>query len=573
MATISTSQDLDSAARSAGEAMTIQSGAVLTINTDTRYHKNAPASGTGSLGSFTMTSATGGEVLVDGTDVRWIPYTSGSGNVPAYGTTISGATASGELLGVYTAVNVAPTAVGTATPASGFIKFKSVTSGPFASSEAISGTDGTYTLNATTNGAEVAGWIEVVLDDAANVTIGRAQTWTVRSDWFYLDNTTGVSQVIQLPTCGGGTNTMYAGVWIETGVGTDTYEFWPAQRYEASLASGWYSTAKGTDARSKFVEMQDGGAIRIGANISGNYGYIPVSGCKVRIPNVLMMSCATATRASNSLPHATVASRPEFVVTSAGNIDIQGCLSTCYFNFSQAYSVIIKNTAIVDNFAITECATAFELEEFHTANYLNTDVNNATFTSNLAGGTADSCKWGRCGARASSDYGMYVTYSKDITFTDCHFQGRIFRTHAGSYAAAVAYSDNIKFIRPVIVGGSLYYTASTNNYVEDPVYADSYNTTSSATTPPAGVIQFSAGCVGSELKGGTFWSGISNVHPDTAYLYLAGAFTTRWHTCGTPASPIDGGASNSMLYAVNDAGNNIGIELKRIYFTFIKIYF
>jgi hypothetical protein len=75
--TISTSQDWDSAARAAGEATTIQSGAVLTVNTDTRYHKNAPASGTGTFGAITMTAVTGGELLIDGTDVRWLPYTGG----------------------------------------------------------------------------------------------------------------------------------------------------------------------------------------------------------------------------------------------------------------------------------------------------------------------------------------------------------------------------------------------------------------------------------------------------------------------------------------------------------------
>jgi len=36
MATISTSQTLDSAARTAGEAFTITSGAVFTIDSDTR---------------------------------------------------------------------------------------------------------------------------------------------------------------------------------------------------------------------------------------------------------------------------------------------------------------------------------------------------------------------------------------------------------------------------------------------------------------------------------------------------------------------------------------------------------
>jgi len=561
MATISTSQDLDSAARTAGETMTIQSGAVLTINTDTRYHKNAPASGTGSLGSFTMTSTSGGECLVDGRDVRWLPFTSGSGNVPAYDTNIVGSTsgATGKLLGVYSALNAAPTAVGAAMPASGFIKLKSA-SAAYNASETLTG------ISATTNGVDVTGWIEVILDDAANITIARAQKWTVRSDWFYLDNTTGAAQVIQLPTCGGGADTMYPGVWIETGVGTNLYEFWPAQRYAASLASGWYSTAKGTDARSKFVEMQDGGAVRIGANTSGAYGYIPPSGCKVRIPNVLMMSCATASRASNSLPHATVTSRPEFSVAAAGNIDIQGCLSTWYFAFGQPYSVTIKNTAVVDNITLTECATSFTLEEFHTGNYLNTDVNNVTLTSNLAGGTVTKCKFGRCGTMGSGDNGIYTSYCKDITFTDCHFQNRIFRTNSGAYAVSTVYCDNIRFIRPTLVGGALYCTVDTNTYVEDPIYADSFHTTSSVTSAPSGVVMVGSGCVDTEIKGGDWWSGISDMNIDTAFLYVTGASNTRWHTCGTPAVPIVGGTANRILYAVNDAGSNIGVEIKRVYF-------
>lgn len=567
MATISTSQTLDSASRSAGEAFTITSRAVFTIDTDTRYHKNAPAGGTGALGSFTMTDASGGEVLIDGRNVRWLPFVSGSGNVPAFDTVISGATASGTLAGVYTALNVAPAAVGAVMPASGFLKLKAVTAGPFSASEAISGTNGANTLNATTNGADVTGWIEVIADDAINITISRSQKFTVRSEWFYLDNTTGAAQIIQLPTCGGGANTMYPGVWIETSVGSNAYEFWPAQRYGASTASGWYTTAKGTDERSKFVEMQNGGAIRIGANTSGAYGYIPVSGLKVRIPNVLMMACATASRSVNSLPHATVGSRPEFTVTSAGNIDIQGCMTTWYFLLTQAYSVTIKHSALIDNITITECATSMVLEDVGTGNYLNTDVDNLLLVSNLAGGTFTSCKFGRCGTMVAADYGVNIAYCKDLTFIDCHFQNRIFRGNAGAFPVSVTYSANIQFIRPILVGGALGVSQTTDVYIEDPVYADSFHTTSSVTGPPLGVIIFGLGSFNCEIKGGSFWPGVANVHPDLAFLYLNNATNIRWHTCGTPSVPITGGSVNAMLMAVNDAGNSINVELKRIYFT------
>lgn len=83
MATISTSQTLDSAARTAGEAMTINSGAILTINTHTRFHANAPASATGSLGSFTMTAASGGQAFIDGQSVRMVAYSGGTRTIDA----------------------------------------------------------------------------------------------------------------------------------------------------------------------------------------------------------------------------------------------------------------------------------------------------------------------------------------------------------------------------------------------------------------------------------------------------------------------------------------------------------
>ena len=72
--TISTSQTYDSAARTAGDTYTINSGAIFTIDSDTRDGKNAPGSRAGSMSSFTMTAATGGTCLLDGRYVWIINY-------------------------------------------------------------------------------------------------------------------------------------------------------------------------------------------------------------------------------------------------------------------------------------------------------------------------------------------------------------------------------------------------------------------------------------------------------------------------------------------------------------------
>lgn len=270
MATITTSQFLDNGTgRTAGEAWTLNSGAVLTVRTDSRWHANAPASMTGSFGSVTVNE---GEWLIDARNVRWMAYTGGSGNSPAIGTTVSQGGVSGYFLGVWASLTSAPTAVGAAIPASGFIKFREVVGGVF-SAGVLTG------ISATASGPDVTGWIEIVHDQAANITIPRLGKYTTRGDWFYLENTTGTrGQVLQAPTNGGGANTMYTGVEIETAPSSGIYERYTALR---TFTNGWtiqhLGVARGTaDKRQKYVKMLDGGQMQIGEQFTqtGTYAYL-----------------------------------------------------------------------------------------------------------------------------------------------------------------------------------------------------------------------------------------------------------------------------------------------------------
>lgn len=261
MATITTNTYLDGGtARTAGEAWTCNGG-VLTVRTDSRWHANAPASMTGSLGSQTVSATLGGGILYDGRNVRWMPYDTGTGNVPSIGTTVTQGAASGYLLGVWASYTSAPTAVGAAMPASGFIKFREVTGGPF-STGALTG------IGASATGPDVTGWIEVVMDQSAITTISRKGSGHVtRGDWFYLDDTDGtIGQTFQVPTNGGGAGTRCPGLWVETGVGTDEYEFWPGLN---GATNGWAVQHLGmpvgeTDARQQFVSDIGTGQMNIG---------------------------------------------------------------------------------------------------------------------------------------------------------------------------------------------------------------------------------------------------------------------------------------------------------------------
>lgn len=263
MATITTDTFLDGGtARTAGEAWTCNGGK-LTVRTDTRWHANAPASMLGTLGAVTVSAILGGGVLYDGRNVRWMPYDTGSGNVPAIGTTVTQGGVSGYLLGVWDTLTSAPTAVGAAMPANGFIKFREVTGGPFTTG-ALTG------IGASATGPDVTGWIEVVQDNSAANTISRKGSGhVIRGDWFYLDDTTGTrAQVLQLPTNGGGSGTTSPGVWIETSPGSDEYEYWPALSSQTA-GNGWLYTHLGmptgeSDIRQRFVKGLGSGQLQIG---------------------------------------------------------------------------------------------------------------------------------------------------------------------------------------------------------------------------------------------------------------------------------------------------------------------
>ena len=91
-----------------GDTITINSGATLTVDSDTGWGQVAPIPG-----AITCDAASGGSLIVDATGVWEVPFTASSGNVPALAAVganpVSAPSgASGELLGVFPATNNAP---------------------------------------------------------------------------------------------------------------------------------------------------------------------------------------------------------------------------------------------------------------------------------------------------------------------------------------------------------------------------------------------------------------------------------------------------------------------------------
>ena len=555
MATITTAVYLEDAARTAGEAMTINGGS-LTVRSDTRWHANSPASMTGSLGAVTISSTLGGSYVIDGRNVRWLAYDTGSGNVPAVGTSITQGGVSGYLLGVWASLTSAPTAVGAAMPASGFLKFREVTSGPFATG-ALTG------IGANATAADVVGWIEVVHRQAKAITVPRLGDFTVRGDWFDLGTTTGAAnQLVQIPTNGSAT-AYVPGVWIANVASPttdDDYDFYPAL-----YAAGMTTTNLGTDERSKFVCMETNGQIRIGHNGTTTVGYVPASGRAIRIPNVLGRQCVSGTDATNAIPNATAATRPDFTTTSAGYIDIENFATDWYCYFLQPYYVKMRNSATFNYIFVTECATALDIYDCGVGTATSVDARTFNATSCFAGGTVEKLVAPRYSV-GSNDHAFEILYSKDITFTNCD-SGIITFARSTGNAYRITQSDNINFTNCRQFNAAIQFTTSANCTVTDHDHCDRYVGTTNTTGIYAAYVLATSDAI--VFNGFTFGLGgtIANVHPYLGIFNYGQSKNCKFRNIGSRTTALSGGSANNPAYIAFSSGNNQNMKFQRIYMT------
>lgn len=146
-------------------------------------------------------------------------------------------------------------------------------------------------------------------------------------------------------------------------------------------------------------------------NIRQTIGHVPVAGLKIRIPNIIIAECATATRGLNSVPNATIASRPEFDTSAAGAIDIDGLYAlSMRSTFAQAYSVSVKRACLMESFEISECATGLDVYDVGIGMYSAQDVQTFILTSNTAGGTVGKVVAQRGNAPGTTDHCTGISY-------------------------------------------------------------------------------------------------------------------------------------------------------------------
>ncbi len=440
--TITTSQNIDQLASKAGNDIYNINGGYLTVDQDSRYGTNNNTSA--SMGNITMSATLGGTVEFNATQVRLIAFTGGSGNVPASNTVISNNGASGKLIGVYSALTSAPTAAAAAMPASGFIKVKQVT-GTYAAG-ALTG------ITATSSGIDTPGWIEIVGTEAATATVNRLNTFKIRGDWYYFQGTTtsGVNTTTyQIPSNG---SAVYCpGVWVESAT-SDVYDFYPCAGTSTALAA----TVSTDYDRGRRCWISSAGLVRFqhdGTNSTG--GYLPPSGRKIRIPNIIFTNATSAAPTTNALPNATLATRYDFTTTGGGTIDIDKCLMNWYPSFTQAYSVNMSNIAVATAITVAEIASPMTWDNVNVGHEAANAQIALTKTLCLAGGTFTNCVFKSASLAAS---GRVVCSMADIDgfdYTNCEFSSLIYKSIATTSALTITRGNNCDFINTRLGAGKI----------------------------------------------------------------------------------------------------------------------
>lgn len=539
--------NIDSLASKTGGDIYNVNGGQLVIDQDSRYGLNQSTSA--SLAAMTISATLGGEILIDGSNVRLIPYNSGSGNVPALNTSIVQGGVSGKLIGVWGLLTGAPTATGAAMPATGYIKVKQKAGGNYAAGALTN-------IGASATGADIVGWLEIVGDEAATCTVPRLGTFKVRGDYYDLGTTSGAAnQQVQIPSSG--SSVYIPGIFIEKSAGSNDYEFYPNAASQTSVA---------TDIRAKVCWISSAGLVRIGHNGTANAGYVPTSGLKIRVPNVIFQNCTTAARTANALPNATLATRYDFTTTGGGVLDIQYASMAWYMSFAQPFAVDILNSSSHDSISISECASPINLNTFGIGQSAANAQVALVLSLNFAGTNLTDCHFSRATLAASGAYTATITDCELVEAVDTMFTALTVKGNATSGNLLATRMNNSDFTTLKLTNGRVVLVTCTNVNITTTSYADVITgTTATTAAQNSYVFELSTNCLNVVMSGVDFF-GLTNVQPYLGILSIAAAGCTniKLRNIGTRSTPRDLGSVNNGAYlvvlATGAAANTVKVQ-------------
>lgn len=502
------------------------SGPTFTIDQDSRYglnERNVSVTDASTLGTMTISATLGGTIDIDSRFVRLIPFNTGSGTITA-GSTITCGSATGKVIGIYSALNAAPVLTGVAT---GWIKVKAWNSVAFPTSGTFTQAGYTFTIT----GADTAGFLVINGDEASTVNANRLGLFRMRGTYYDLGTTTGArTGAYQVPFNGSGVD--IASVEVETAPGSGVYESYVCANTILATAA-----TMATDWRGKvFWLARTTGVLRFGhdgTNLTG--GYLPPAGCKVRMYNLITTNNTAAARQTVAVPNATPATRFDFTTTGGGLVTLDKVNLAWFPSFSQAYQVNITDTSVCDSLTISENATAWNPVNLVIAPAPTTTVQQALSALVMPSGiTFTNCEFVRLNVAAAGNYTAVVGDTGDVVLNNTHSISLTYQGNATSGGwnvyRAKSWTQNAGCI-----GQRAAFGTMSNVKIYSPI---AYDHPATATIATVGRAAFSFSTVTDFLVDGWNNGGLEACQP-YASLVEFGSGSTRGivQNIGTFASP------------------------------------
>lgn len=547
--TITSNSNFHSLTSKAGNDTYNVNGATLTFDADVRYGPNVSTS-TGPFGDIVISSSLGGKVFIDGSKIKAIPFTSGSGNVPASGTTISQGSVTAELICVMslkTGGTVTP--AGNSMPSSGYIKVRNVSGGSFISGS-LSG------IEASASAAEDTSFIEMVGIETKSISVPRLGEFTVSGEWFFAGTTTGNRhQTIQLPAFDA-SNTWYPGVWIETAENSGIYEFW------ANVATRWATNNFDTDSRSKVVNITGAGLLYLGGDGSSSIGYVPPANCRVKVGNIIFSNAASGTPTANAVPHATLTSRYR-ITSTTGKISLSKA-NICWNGSISGYIFDSDGISIADQLALSNFFSPISVKDSHVGMTGSTiqNVIVLSITKMFFGGTIDTCS-----AVRGNNTGTLATIANVSNFKASNLKFMYLQNRSAGANAALYFNtcdNNSSISNATLIGGFLDCNTVFNSTIENVKYCDAA-LGSTSTSNGTQAVNLRGSCNNCVVNGIETLSGISNVHPYSALIALNTCSNITIRNIGNSVNKFDCGTANQTGYLITDSGNSQSVKLQRIW--------
>lgn len=546
-----------------GETITINGGA-LKIDSDVRWNQQAAV-----FGSITLSSTLGGSFVIDGSQVWEVPFSASTGNVPTQnalglnGVTGGTSGATGELTRVWATGSLDPATAGGAMPATGWIKLRSKT-GTFQNGETITLPNG---ATVTASGAGKRSWIHVVgragtSSTGARLTVPRLATFNVTGDWYELGTTNGSdNQTLQFPVAD-----QCPALWIETAPNSNVYEIWLNAFDRWSGASG--GAVATSDKRGMFFGVvQSTGIITIALRGSENAGLKPPSGCRIRIPNVILSNAdgQTPSYDTNILPSG-VTARYSFTTTSAGSVVMRYATCNWYVATSAAYLVNIRDSSIGSGVSFANTGNTVTLNNVGIIDTTNNIP--VSIQTSYGGGLLTDVRAMRRLTTPSSGVAVLVD-TADFVITRCRNDafGAVSTNNPNNTGAGFLLTRSINTeitdsssIGSIGVFANPAFGLRVNNFA----YAiRSIGTTQTSDT--ISIVNSSSGSTDIFVSNLSNFDNIANVHPYASLVSLStGVNNAEIRNIGTNINPFDMGTLNACATAVNAASSK-NVIVRRVY--------